>query len=133
MTSDPPTILLIEDEFLLRGSTAWAIEEAGYRVVAAAGGEEALRLVDERPVDLAIIDRVLPGGIDGLEFARAVHRRKPDLPLLFTSGKALVDTLAAAGMLGAVVTKPYTDARLLDAIARQLGRPCSEPEPTAGR
>jgi CheY-like chemotaxis protein len=80
------TILLVEDDEDVRAYFAAALEGGGFRVVAAADGEAALRLIAETgPIDLMLTDIRMPK-LDGLELARRVAAARPGLRVLFISG-----------------------------------------------
>ncbi|MBP7566350.1 MAG: response regulator, partial [Burkholderiaceae bacterium] len=110
------TVLLIDDEEMLRVMLADVLEEAGYRVLTARDGAEGLqRLKDERQrVDLLITDVGLPGGMNGRQVADAARRHTPGLPVLFITGyaenAAVGNGLMEPGM--AVMTKPFPVAAL---------------------
>jgi DNA-binding NarL/FixJ family response regulator len=125
VTPGRATVALIEDEPLVRTALAAAIDQAGYTVVCAATGVEALALFDARAVDLAIIDIGLPGRMDGIATIREARRHHPDLRVIFTSGKPPTPEVSA---LGAFVMKPARVASVLEAIAQQIG-PGEPPKP----
>ena len=81
------TILIVEDEDMVRELTQRVLEAEGYRCLAAANGPEALDMLEKRgdPVDLVISDIVMPG-MGGRELARRVNDRYPQARILFTSG-----------------------------------------------
>ncbi len=83
----PRTVLLAEDEEELREAIAEGLAAAGYRVVAAADGAEAVARFEEDPgrFDAAVLDVVMPR-LGGPDAAEALRRRRPDLPVLFLSG-----------------------------------------------
>lgn len=119
--SSRPTIALIEDEPLLRVALATAVGDAGYHVMAAASGVEGLALLQERAVDLAIVDIQLPGRIDGLELVREARRDRPGLRVILTSGLPPRDAELAAD--GPFLLKPYRVDELLAMIAEVLAPP----------
>jgi CheY-like chemotaxis protein len=82
------TILLVEDEPVLRELVREILTGYEYRVIEAGSGVEALRLWDEYDgkVDLLLTDMVMPEGLNGSELAEQLKRRKPDLKIIFTSG-----------------------------------------------
>src|SRR6476469_9515671 len=81
-----PTILVVDDEPQLRRLASRALEQAGYRVIQATDGLEALGLfTDESPIDLLVTDVRMPH-TDGIVLAAALKRRYPSLPVLFMSG-----------------------------------------------
>ena len=89
------TALLVDDEDVVRLSTADMLLDLGYRVVEAASAEVALRLIDEGlSVDLLVTDHLMPG-MTGTDLARIVRARLPQAPVLIISGYAEVDGVAA--------------------------------------
>ncbi|WP_373877832.1 PAS domain S-box protein [Pseudomonas turukhanskensis] len=81
-------VLLVDDEELVRASTSDMLAELGYRVIEAASGEEALRLLNAgQPFDLLVTDHLMPG-INGTDLARAVRTSRPGTAILLVSGYA---------------------------------------------
>jgi two-component system cell cycle sensor histidine kinase/response regulator CckA len=78
-------ILLVDDDWHVRSSAARALRSRGYTVYEAENGRAALRVLDERPIDILVTDVVMPG-MDGRRLFEAAHLRMPDLPVLFMSG-----------------------------------------------
>ena len=82
------TVLLVDDEELVRASTAYMLAELGYCVVEAASGEQALELMHtEQQFDLLVTDHLMPG-ISGTVLARAVRHSRPNTAILIISGYA---------------------------------------------
>jgi two-component system cell cycle sensor histidine kinase/response regulator CckA len=81
------TILLVDDEDGVRRIAARGLENRGYKVLQAPGGEEALEIMEEAkaPIHMLITD-VKMAGMDGPTLAREVRKRRPDMPILFISG-----------------------------------------------
>jgi len=80
--------LLVDDEDLVRMSTAEMLVDLGYSVVEAASAEEALSILKQgRPFDIVVTDHLMPG-MDGAELARRVETMHPTLPVLLVSGYA---------------------------------------------
>jgi|SRR5579863_2543989 len=81
------TILLVEDSKMLRIANARALVKAGYQVVSAGDGEEALRLAKAEPPDLILLDMMLPK-ITGLDVLRGLKNdaRTKDVPVIVLSG-----------------------------------------------
>jgi CheY-like chemotaxis protein len=119
------TILVVEDEPRVREMSVEALRELGYGVVAAEGGAEALDLLERHPeISLVFTDVVMPG-ISGRQLADAVAERRPDLPVLFTTGYAR-EQVAPGREEAALLRKPFTTAQLarkmreaLDAAGRR--------------
>jgi DNA-binding response OmpR family regulator len=101
------TILLVDDDALMRRSLAFHLEQAGYRVHTAASAEDALALVRRTPPDLVLLDIGLPemDGLDALRELKAEH----DLPVIFlTARRRQLDEVLGLE-LGAddYITKPF--------------------------
>ena len=82
---DGRTILLVEDESALIRVITRILADAGYQVLAATNGPEALELVGEQDCDLLLTDVVMPE-MSGCRLAEVIHEERPDLPVLFMSG-----------------------------------------------
>jgi two-component system chemotaxis response regulator CheY len=120
VTVDRPLILLVEDDFMLRGSLAAVLQSEGYRVESAANALEALdRLTRPPKPSLILLDIMLPY-MDGLEF-RALQRAAPDMadiPVIVITAVGLRPDVAAELDLRQTFFKPLERPRLLDAIRR---------------
>ena len=111
-----PTILVTEDDALLRLYASDLLEENGYTVVEADNAEEALKVMEVRKdVRLLFTDIQMPGGHDGLELARQVHKRWPKVLLVITSGQ-VQPTRAEIADHGRFIRKPYRAKDLLGQI-----------------
>lgn len=87
--------LLVDDEDLVRASTADMLTDLGYVVVEAASGEAAARIVAQgQPVDIVVTDHLMPG-MNGVELARRLRADRPALPVLLVSGYAEVEGIDA--------------------------------------
>ena len=106
-------ILLVDDDELVRASGTSSLRRAGYDVVQAADGEEALALLDAAgPFDLMVTDYAMPG-LSGLDLIDAARRRKPRMPVLMVTG------YADNGRESADVPrlqKPFLPAELVDRV-----------------
>jgi len=116
------TVLVVDDEYHVRHVTAMMLQYAGgYSVVEAASGSEALEIAKHRPLDLAVVDVVMPD-LTGDQVVTALRRLDPDLKVLYLTGR--VDTLFAnRGALWeseSYLEKPYTRAGLLQAVTLAL-------------
>src|SRR3712207_5277267 len=83
-----PVVLLVDDEPLVRMTTADELEEAGFHVLEAANADVALVVLEARSkeVRLLLTDIDMPGSMNGLELAEAVHARWPHIALVVSSG-----------------------------------------------
>ncbi|MGN6315234.1 PAS domain S-box protein [Trinickia sp.] len=117
------TILVVEDDESVRASTSEMLRELGYRVVVAADGASALRLVGERPdIRLLFTDVGLPGGMNGRQLADAARATRPELPVLFTTGYAR-NAIVHHGRLDPgihLLSKPFTYAELANKLSQML-------------
>src|SRR5450432_3185422 len=87
MDQAKPTILVVEDDELLRMVAADMLAENGFGVVEAANADAALKLLETRDdVRLLFTDIQMPGSCDGMDLARQVHARWPRILLVITSG-----------------------------------------------
>jgi PAS domain S-box-containing protein len=108
------TALLVDDEELVRASTAHMLAELGYRVVEASSADEALSVIAREPaLDLLITDHLMPG-ITGADLARAVQGQRPALPVLIVSGYADAEGIAPDLPR---LTKPFRQDELAAKIA----------------
>jgi CheY-like chemotaxis protein len=122
-SSGTETILLVEDNTALRKLATRVLEPAGYTVLGAAEGTEALRLLEghEEPVHLLLSDVVMPG-MSGRKLAEQLAQTRPRMKVLFMSGYT-GDTIVRHGVLDAQVpflNKPFTAAALLRKVREVL-------------
>jgi CheY-like chemotaxis protein len=114
---DPPVVLLVEDELLVRMTAADELEEAGFQVLEAANADVALKVLEARSDEVHVLftDVNMPGTMDGMELAKQVHRRWPHVLLLISSGYARPhpDEIPDHGQF---MPKPYGAATLVRQI-----------------
>ena len=117
------TILVVEDEALIRMVNADILEEAGFCVLEAANAAEAILIMEgDDHVELMFTDIRMPGRMDGLELAAFVHAHWPDVRLLVTSGHiVLADSEIPDG--GRFVSKPYDLGQLVSKIRASVAAP----------
>lgn len=111
------TILVIEDEPLVRHSVKTYFEDSGYQVISAEDGKQGLALVSQVAVDLVFTDLIMPV-MGGLELIAALQRLAPDLPFIVISGAGSVHDAVAALKRGATdyIIKPVHDLASLERI-----------------
>ena len=109
------TVLLIDDEEMIRQVGAALLESLGYRVFTASSGELALQCLGEREgeIDLVLLDLIMPG-MDGAAVFEAIQRDYPGLPVVLSSGYALDDVAKSVLAKGcrAFIQKPFSLAVL---------------------
>jgi CheY-like chemotaxis protein len=104
----------VDDEDLVRMSTADLLMDLGYEVVEATSAEEALRLVSEGLYpDLVVTDHLMPG-LSGVDLGRELRSGQPDLPVLIVSGYAEMDGIAPGFPR---LTKPFRAAELAASLS----------------
>lgn len=115
-------ILIVDDDTLLLEFLGEVLGHAGYDTVTAPSAAQAVRQIEAREPDLALLDIAMPG-MSGLELARHLQENT-SVPFMFLSATDDVDTARQAAMYGAVgfVVKPVDAARLLPAFEAGLAR-----------
>ncbi|WP_339800615.1 PAS domain S-box protein [uncultured Marinobacter sp.] len=117
------TLLVVEDDNLVRGYVTGQLKAAGYQVVEARNGPEALAMLAGHPdIELLFTDVMMPGGMTGRELADAALKQYPGLPVLYTSGYT-ENAIVHNGRLDPGVQllgKPYRKADLLRKIREVL-------------
>lgn len=115
----PTKVLLVEDDVLISAIVADELRDYGFVVHEASTGEQAISLLESDP-DIAILftDINLPGDLEGREVAVRARAMRPDLPIVYASGR-----YAAFGLDGMVprslfVPKPYRPAEVCALLAR---------------
>jgi CheY-like chemotaxis protein len=112
-------VLIVEDDFLIRMTTAGTIQDAGFEVVEAANADEAVAMLEARPeIHVVFTDIQMPGSMDGLSLARFVRGRWPPIKIVATSGFVNVgrDDLPEGGRF---LPKPYRPEQVV-ATLREL-------------
>lgn len=115
----PPSILIVDDEPLMRLSMVDALKASGYGVSAAATGNEGLDLLNQEPVEILITDLRLPG-MSGLDLLKATKQRFPNTEVIMITAHGSVETAVGAMKLGAYdyITKPFQMDELLLIVDR---------------
>jgi len=120
------TILVVEDEPVLRDMAQVILQDYGYRVLGADSGPEALRVWEGNgdAIDLVLTDMVMPGGVSGRDLAVRLLAKRPQLKVIFTSGYNLEETNTSFFLRRADVflRKPYTRVDLAKAVRECLDK-----------
>jgi signal transduction histidine kinase len=108
ITAGSETILVVEDDDMVRSYVENELKELGYRVVVARHGREALEILGgPGEIQLLFTDVVMPGGMFGPELARQASHLRPDLKVLFTSGYSEQPVQPLDGIEARILNKPY--------------------------
>jgi len=129
-----PKILVVDDSKTIRRTAQALLEKAGYQVITAADGFEALALIADEHPDLALLDVMMPR-LDGYQTCALVKQnpRFRALPIIMLTSKDGLFDRARARVAGSdeYITKPFTRDELLTALAHHLSPPAA-PEPALG-
>jgi PAS domain S-box-containing protein len=129
------TILVVEDDAMVRAHVITQLESLGYRTLQAGDGPEALALIDAGAAfDLLFTDVIMPGGINGRQLADAATQRRPGLKVLYTSGYT-ENAIVHHGRLDpgvALLNKPYRKADLARKVREVLEQPSPPPGEEGG-
>jgi CheY-like chemotaxis protein len=116
-------VLLVEDDEEVAALTGEMLQQLGFDVTRVASAASALgALANERKVDLVFSDIMMPGEMNGVELARELRRRRPDLPVLLTSGYAADARFEAERDRMTILPKPFDMEDLSVAIAGMMDR-----------
>ena len=83
-----PRILSVDDEPSILHSRELLLQYEGYHVLSAPDGEQALKLFEENPVDMVLLDYLMPG-MDGGAVAREIKRQRPSIPIIIVSASPM--------------------------------------------
>jgi DNA-binding response OmpR family regulator len=117
----PPTILVVDDEPLVRAFTSEVLGLEGYVVLEAPGPAEGFRIAAgyPGPIDLVISDVVMPGG-DGRDLVERLRRMRPTIKALYISGHIEADVARGTLSSAAFLQKPFTMDVLVDTVRAVL-------------
>jgi PAS domain S-box-containing protein len=122
------TILIVDDESMIRELLRTVLEAAGYKILECEDGEQAVAIFHKRfaEIDLVILDLTMPK-LTGQETFRLMHGIDPTARVLLSSGYSHDDIAGLDGILG-MLPKPYRPAELLKTVAQVLAMPRPAPE-----
>jgi CheY-like chemotaxis protein len=121
--SSMPTVLVVEDEVMVRMPIAEYLRDCGYNVVEACDADEAIAAVAESgPVNLVFSDVRMPGRMDGFGLAEWFRTNHPDVPVLLTSGYNTSRGVARDTSGVRLIEKPYSQIQVARRIAALLER-----------
>ena len=113
----PVRILVVEDEFLIRLTLVEALGDEGFDVLESGSGDAALPILQADPsISLLLTDIQLPGLLDGRGLARRARESRPDLPVLYMTGRPDPTAEARASPHEHYISKPYSLADISKAV-----------------
>jgi CheY-like chemotaxis protein len=116
-----PNVLVVEDEALISSMIADSLADGGFAVHTVASGEEALRYLSSgTAVDVLFTDISLAGEMDGSVLARRARMLRPDLPIVFASGRWNVLEQLRTVPRSFVLPKPYSPLHALSVVQRLM-------------
>ena len=110
------TVLIVDDNPDVANASAGLLEQLGYRVRITNNAEAALKEIESDSIDLVFSDIVMPGKMDGLGLAMALRAKRPNLPVLLTTGYS--EALAGGQTDFHILRKPYAIHELSQALAK---------------
>lgn len=115
------TILVVDDKETLRDSVGFTLQRAGFNVIVATGGEEAIEIIARKRPDGVITDLKMPG-MTGLELIERVKQLDEDMPIILMTAYATIETAVQAIKLGAFDyhTKPFEGDEIVISVKRSL-------------
>jgi len=114
------TVLVVEDEVLVRMDIVQSLEDQGFVVLEASNADDAILLLDAHSeVRLMFTDIDMPGSMDGLKLAAAVRDRWPPVKIIVTSGHRQMSD-SALPVVGRFFSKPYDSSRVIHTIREMI-------------
>lgn len=119
-----PSLLVVDDDHDTCASMSDVLVDLGYEVNTANDGLAALKLVEQNPYQLALLDYRMPG-MNGLELFHRIRQVRPALPTVFVTAFAATETMEAAKAAGVrrVLSKPINFGELIPVIQETVGKP----------
>jgi CheY-like chemotaxis protein len=118
-TMVPISVLLVEDEVLISNLVADCLTASGFTVHEVTTADEALRYIDSGAnIDVLFTDVNLPGGMDGAELATRARERRPEMPIVYASGRFKLSDIAPLVPRSLFMAKPYDPADVCALLTR---------------
>ena len=117
-----PKVLVVEDEMMLRMRAVDIVEDAGFTPIEAVNADEALAILESRSdIELLFTDIQMPGSMDGLKLAHAVHERWPSIKIILVSGK-LTPTESEKPLHSRFFGKPLEVKQMIAEMQEMIGQ-----------
>jgi CheY-like chemotaxis protein len=113
------TVLVVEDEELVRETISAELRDAGFVVLEAGTAEQGLDVLEEMPVGVLFTDIRLPGKVDGWELAERARSLHPDLPVIYATGYSAEHPRLVPDSI--FLRKPYLPSAVIAAITKLTG------------
>jgi DNA-binding response OmpR family regulator len=130
VAEEKPVILVVDDNAPIRIVLRQHLESAGYAVAEAATGEDAIAMIRDKPVQLVLLDVMMPG-IDGIAVCKAVREKDETafLPIVMVSAHGTPVYVKKARDSGAsdFIVKPFSKKILLEKVEKWVGPPAHRP------
>jgi CheY-like chemotaxis protein len=118
-TMTPISVLLVEDEVLISNLVADCLTASGFTVHEVTTADEALRYIDSGAnIDVLFTDVNLPGSMDGAELATRARERRPEMPIVYASGRFKLSDIAPLVPRSLFMAKPYDPADVCALLTR---------------
>jgi CheY-like chemotaxis protein len=112
--TEMPTVLVVEDDILIRDVVSEELTEAGFDVVQVGNADKAIEILEaQRDIHLVFTDIDMPGSMDGLKLAAAVRDRWPPVHIIITTGKARPMVIPVNAIF---IPKPYLGKAVVSAM-----------------
>ncbi len=124
MSTQPASILVVDDEETIRTIVAEALTSQGHHVQSAATAEDALRVCASTSFDLVLLDLKMPGAMDGIDLLTEIRRRWASIVVIMMTGYGTLDSAINALRAGAFdyLTKPASIAQIIESAERGLAK-----------
>jgi CheY-like chemotaxis protein len=122
------SVLVVEDEVMISNLVADCLSESGFRVHEVATADEALRYIKSGAnVDVLFTDINLPGGMNGAELAEQARELRPEMPIVYASGRYKHSEISPLVPRSLFVAKPYDPSDICALLTRLTGGRAAPP------
>jgi len=118
----PISVLLVEDEVLISNMVADCLSASGFAVHEVTSGDEALQYINSGArIDILFTDVNLPGGMNGAELATRVRQMRPEMPIVYASGRYKLSHITPLVPRSLFMAKPFDPADVCALLSRLTG------------